>query len=470
MEATQKQGQKSRKLPQYFAGVVAVVNTVTAGCVFGWTSPALPHLQAPADNSSASAGGLTVDEGSLVGSLVAVGALAGSLPTGHLANLLGRRRLSQALSLLLVAGWAVIAVCGRQVVYLCAARLLQGACLGAGSVVTPLYNEEISEVGVRGSLGVLYDSALCLGILWVYLAGALAAPYLWMNVSCALPAALSFLLLFLVPESPVHLLARGDEAAARAALTWLRGGDPDVGPELESLRRLVQRPATPGRCAWTPPTAKALLIVTGLMMARQLSGINAVTFYAEDILRASGAGMEPSIAAMLCAVFELAVTVLMVVIADLAGRRLLLAVSCWGSALCLAGLALAPPGWLPVASVLGYIGLFSVGLGPLPWFMMAELVPTEAKGWVTGVAATVNWLAMFLVTQFFVGLVRALGPAGTYAGYAAVNGLAGAGVLLFVPETRGKSLEDIQKELAGVKPAAPPDLGEPPHCRPRRED
>ncbi|XP_063219472.1 facilitated trehalose transporter Tret1-like isoform X2 [Bacillus rossius redtenbacheri] len=434
---------------------------MSSGCVCGWTSPALLYLQGhPSGGNGSDDGTLSVQQACLAGSLAPIGALVGSLPAVALADFLGRRTASQVLSLPLLLGWVILAMCGRQLTPLYIARLLHGMCVGVSSVVTPLYNEEIAEVSARGSLGSLYDCAMGLGVLWVNLAGTVM-PYAWMNLSAALPAVLSFAMLFLVPESPVHLLARGQDQQARAALSWLRGPHHDVESELASTSKLAHRGQ--GVSAWTllrsvkdincdslrSPSAKSLLIVSALMTARQLSGMYAITFYAVEVFQEAGSSLDESTSATVTALFDLGVTVAMVFSAELTGRRTLLTLSCWGCAFFLTLLAVGPSGWLPLAAVIGYNTAFSVGLGPVPWFMMGELVPTEAKSWVIGVVVTLNWLLMFFVTQFFMSTVAAIGHMPTYLCYAAVNALAGTCVLLFLPETRGKSLDKIQLELGG---------------------
>nr|CAD7267930.1 unnamed protein product [Timema shepardi] len=212
--------QTGRKLPQYLAACISSINTICCGSVFAWSAPALPYLQSAlaGDDTTTHSGGnytyynvsedlgqhrvrfdnnasigllpdntVSVAEGSIISSLVAIGCLVGSLPAGQLANAFGRRTMLQVMNVPLLVGWIIIIFADRHVALLCTARFIQGISLGLGAVMAPLYNEEIADARVRGSLGVIYDLMLTVGILWVYTAGA-SLPYLWLNISSAFTA------------------------------------------------------------------------------------------------------------------------------------------------------------------------------------------------------------------------------------------------------------------------------------------
>nr|CAD7581158.1 unnamed protein product [Timema californicum] len=367
-----------------------------------------------------------------------------------------------------------------EVALLCTARFIQGMSLGLGAVTAPLYNEEIADARVRGSLGVIYDLMLTVGILWVYTAGA-SLPYLWLNISSAFTAVLSAILLFFIPESPVHLLLKNKTKEAEDALRWLRSKkrdnyDPDQ--EIRSLQRLVDKtkvdlqsrsitslnPASLSGVFtvknFTGPTAKSFYIILSLLVLRQLGGINALTFYTVDIFKEAGSSMSPYVSTAVLGLVEFLMTLATFAFVDRLGRRTLLLLSSTLMGACLAGISLhgylkvlgydvTLVEWLPLVLLALYLCAFSVGFGPIPWFMMAELVPTESKGWVTGVVVTVNWLALFLVTQLFPGMVVSIGSAGTFLVYGVLNIVAAVFVFACVPETRGKTIEMIQVELGG---------------------
>nr|CAD7462899.1 unnamed protein product [Timema tahoe] len=462
--------QTGRKLPQYLAACISSINTICCGSVFAWSAPALPYLQSalasdvtttqPGDNytyynvsedlnqrrvnfdNNGSIGlppddTISVAEGSIISSLVAIGCLVGSLPAGQLANAFGRRTMLQVMNVPLLVGWIIIIFADRHVALLCTARFVQGISLGLGAVMTPLYNEEIADTHVRGSLGVIYDLMLTVGILWSYIAGA-SLPYLWLNISSAFTAVLSAILLFFIPESPVHLLLKNKRKKAEDALRWLRSKKHDTNydpnQEIHSLQRLVDKTKVylhsrsitslnPTSLAgmftvnnFTGPTAKSFYIILSLLVLRQLGGINALTFYTVDIFKEAGSSMSPYVSSAVLGLVEFLMTLATFTFVDRLGRRTLLLLSSILMGACLTGISLLGylkvfgydvtlVEWLPLVLFALYLSAFSVGFGPIPWFMMAELIPTESKGWVTGVVATVNWLAMFLVTQLFPGMV-----------------------------------------------------------------
>ncbi|GLH03280.1 Facilitated trehalose transporter Tret1 [Gryllus bimaculatus] len=213
--------------PQFLAAALAIT-----GSVLGWSSPSLPvmqrqQLQLVRDNTSVNVtllpAILTEDQASWAGSLVPLGALLGSVPAGFLADALGRKPVMLGIGAHFLFGWLLIlaATLRRGVWLLFCGRALQGACCGAITVVAPLYLEEIAEAQVRGCTGVLFDLATNAGVLSAYVLGAVLAPPALAGSLAALPAL--FLLAFAwMPESPVHLAARGRDARARRSLTWLR--------------------------------------------------------------------------------------------------------------------------------------------------------------------------------------------------------------------------------------------------------
>ncbi|KAE8751777.1 hypothetical protein FOCC_FOCC001626 [Frankliniella occidentalis] len=374
--------------------------SVSAGTVLGWTSPALPLL------------GLPEQAEAWVGSLAPLAALLAALPAGMLADRLGRRRLLIWLGLPYLLGFVMLAFASSSrlwLVYL--GRLTCGVSMGASTLVLPLYCDELAEDRIRGALGVYLDLNMTVGILFVYVLGAYLTVF-WMSLACA-AVPLVFLCTFpLMPESPVHLLAKGRHR-------------------------------------------RAVCLVLGLMGFQQLCGINAIIFYTVDIFQAAGSSVSPWVATMVVGVVQVAASVVSFAVVDRLGRRVLLASSCALMALSLALLAayfypgspLRAWGALPVTALSVYIFFYSWGFGPLPWFMMAELLPVDAKEWGTAAAIATNWALVFLVTNTFQGFVEATGRSATYAMFSGVCVAGLAFVALLIPETKGRSQEDIQAML-----------------------
>ena len=357
-----------------------------------------------------------------------------------------------------------------------------GVACGAATVVTPLYNEEIAEVRIRGALGVNMDIMFNAGILYVYIIGALDS-YLWLSISACIIPVIFAVTFFWMPESPMFLVSKGEIDKAETSLRWLRGLNKekslDIERELNQMKDFVnvsfsketaqvtkdtKRGSLKVRItdlSVTTPTAKAVRIILGLMTFQQLTGIDAVIYYSVDIFNEAGSTLSSFVCAIIVGILQLISTYIPSVIVDRAGRRILLILSELGMAVSLLALSLhfimqnngveVPwAGWIPLVALNVYIVAFSVGFGPLPWLIMAELLSTEAKVWVSSMAVCFNWSLTFAVTKLFPVVNHDLGPAITYGGFCFICVLGFAFVVFFVPETQGKSREDIQLQLMGV--------------------
>lgn len=487
VESTEVLVENSKKWPQYLAASLATLFSVCVGTVDGWTSPALPFLQdcEPSQGYNSSNNSfhhvITDNEASWIGSLAPLGALIGAIPAGYLANILGRRQLLLFLTVPLLLGWMTIIFAQDSVPSLYIARFILGVACGAATVVTPLYNEEIAEVRVRGALGVNMDIMFNVGILYIYIIGALES-YLWLSISACIIPAIFAITFFWMPESPIFLVSKGEIDKAETSLCWLRGlgkmKSIDIERELNQMKKFVndslskktEQVTKNTKCrvlkeciadlSVTSPTAKAVRIIFGLMIFQQLTGIDAVIYYTVDIFNKAGTSLSSSVCAIIVGILQFISTYIPSLIVDRTGRRILLIVSELGMAVSLLVLSLhftmqnnhvdlSWAGWIPLIAVNTFIIAFSIGFGPLPWLIMAELLSTEAKVWVSSLAVCLNWSLTFAVTKLFPIVNRDLGPAMTYGSFCFICILGTAFVIFFVPETQGKSREDIQLELIG---------------------
>ncbi|XP_047099278.1 facilitated trehalose transporter Tret1-2 homolog [Schistocerca piceifrons] len=470
----------------------ATTSTLSVGYVDGWSSNALPYLHpvAPAPLDAYVSRPLTDDEASWLGSLVALGAMAGSLPAGLVADALGRKPTLLLLVLPYLASWGAVLAAGRSVALLYTGRLLAGFAMGAACVVSPLYNEEISEVAIRGALGVYQNLMVTAGVLVAYVSGALL-PYNGTIFMGCVPPLLLLTLFVWAPESPVLLVAKGKELQARRALRWLRGPHADVDGEVAKIKRVMRNvndrqelvaesASRDGHQGSLLSSAKALLrrmaearrdlralgIVFGLMCFRQVIGINAVVFYTVDIFAVADADLSPSAETIIVGMVQMVSTCASSRLADRAGRRTLLLVSAAGTAACHAVLTaffalhrsldhdVSALSWLPLVALALFMVLFAAGFGPLPWLMIAELLPSQHKRWAAGVAGLLNWVMMFTVTRSFGLMLSRVGAAACFGGFLASSLTAAAFVFFLVPETAGKTLQEIQADLRAGRPRA----------------
>lgn len=451
---------KAEKLPQIIATVTANFLAFSAGTLLTWTSPAIPLLQN--DNSLFR---ISEQESSWVGSLLSLGAALGGPPFGMMVNKMGRKRALLALSLPVTASWIVIA-CTRSVIWLCIARFASGITLGGVCFVVPIYVAEIAEPSIRGPLSAIMQVAFNVGILFVYALGTMEK-YMLMNLTClAIP--IIFVLQFMwMPETPQYFLSKDNRAGAAKSLQWLRGKNHNVENELQQLKEHADEEAKNRgslRAALTNPvTVKALLISTGLVSFQQLTGICVVLFYTETIFQAVGSTMSASLSSVIVGVVMLISSILIIPIMDRAGRRVLLLVSCSFGSLSLLALGLyfflkeqlqldvSAIGWLPLVCLIVYISTYCLGIGPLPWVVMSEVLPPNAKGCAGAIVSTVCWMTSFGLTNSFQMFVDYVGRYGAFWSFAFYALLAVAFVYYKVPETKGISLQEIQERLAGTR-------------------
>ena len=367
------------------------------------------------------------------------------------------------------------------------ARVLLGAGVGASSVAVPVYVAETAPAALRGALGSVTQLAVTVGILLAYVAGALA-PHESLEYACgparrgAARGAWRSLALVgavlgggvvgaavLIPESPAWLVAKRRRAAAARALTTLRGGDDArAARDLDALVRstggaddgLGVRVVLAALCGGGDAgVRRPLAIVLCVMLFQQFSGINAVIFYSGPLLASAGMA-NGDLGGVLVMTVQVLATGLALVLMDRLGRRPLLAGSLCGMAAAAALLALhfllEPPPFVALVALFLYIAAFSLGLGPVPWLLMPELLPTRARGAAAALATVLNWSCSFLVTETFAGLVARIGAAGAFFGFALVCAVGAAFVAAAVPETKGLRLDEVEALFrAGTAVAAP---------------
>ena len=347
--------------------------------------------------------------------------------------------------------------------WLIAARVVAGAAIGIASFVSPLYISEIAPVEVRGKLVSINQVALTSGIVISYLvdyAFAGAEAWRWMFALAAIPAAAFAGGLMFIPDSPRWLVGAGHVDEARAVLKRIRAPD-RVERELGD----IQHSAAQQKAHWSEllrPLMRAPMIVgIGLAIAQQITGINTVIYYAPTIFKA--AGMSSASVAILASVGVGVVNVLLTLVAmqliDRVGRRPLLLVSLAGMALSLfvLGLAFSLPqlsaslGWIAVASLMIYVGSFAVGLGPVFWLILSEIYPLRIRGRAMSVGTAANWITNLIVALSFLTLTQVLGKPATFWLYGVVSVGAWLFAFFLVPETKGKSLEEIEAQWRPAK-------------------
>lgn len=452
--------EEGAKMMQYVAGFLATMGALAAGTVLAWTAPSLPLLAAP--DSFLPVG---PDEGSWIGSLMPIGACLGAVPAGALTDRLGRKTTLLLLSVPFVVSWLLILLASN-VPMLYAARLLGGLATGATSVAAPMYAAEIAEPSIRGTLGTFFQLQVTIGILVTFIVGGFASYLVLASVSLAVPI-VWFAAVFFLPETPVFLLKRQRPADAERALRRLRGPEyRGVKAELQEMQRALDQAgrnaASFSELFSSRAVIKALVICLGLMIFQQVSGINAVMFYATKIFEAAGSTLDPAVATIIVGVVQVVATGVASVLVELAGRRVLLL----GSAAVMSlahivlgvyfhmsssGADVASLGWLPLLCVVLFVVVFSLAFGPIPWMMAGELFTDEVKAPASTIAAALNWIMAFAVTKVFNTLMESVGTAGTFWTFGGCCVAATAFVFALVFETKGKTPAQVQDILNGKR-------------------
>ena len=385
---------------------------------------------------------------------VLLGCVAGAMFGGELADKFGRRSTLMQVAILFVIG-AIGTALAPNATWLAVGRVVVGVAIGVASFTAPLYISEVSPPRVRGRLVSLNQLMITIGIVVSYLADyalAGAEAWRWMFGLAAVPAIVLFAGLLFLPESPRWLMSRSRGDEARGLLGKIRESG-DVEGEIAEIAASLSEQKGSWRELFDASLRPALIVGIGLAVFQQFTGINTVIYYAPTIFQFAG---FKSAAAILATVGVGVVNVLMTILAlrllDRAGRRPLLLYGIVGMVISLGvlGYAFLLPSlsnviaWIAVISLAVYVACFAIGLGPVFWLMIAEIYPLKIRGRAMGVATVANWGSNLLVALTFLSLLHALGRAWTFWLYAIVGILSWMFVYWMVPETKGRTLEEIE--------------------------
>jgi len=452
----------TRKLTPWMVGVGAV--TFLAGLLFGYDqgviSGALPLLQHDLD--------LSTLESEIVTSWVTLGALVGALVAGGTADRIGRRWTAAVAGILFAAG-ALIEAAAPGAGMLTFGRVVTGLGVGFASVVAPLYAAEMAPKRLRGRFVSTYQLAITVGILFAYLADdALTGSDRWrlMFALAVIPGVALVIGFLVMPESARWLLKMGRRDDARASLVKVDGPE-TADVELAQIESDLAAETREGQASWgevlSPSLRRALRVGIGLAVLQQVTGINAIIYYANEIFAEAGfTTAEQQAKATLWAVGVVNVLATLIAVAwvDRFGRRPLLLTGIVGMTVSLAavGMSFAALGANPdsttsttaggivtVLALVVFIASFAFSMGPIVWTLISEIYPNRVRGRAISVATAANWLAAFLVAQFFLSLVDAIGESTTFFLFAALCVVSFVFVWYLVPETKGRSLEEIQE-------------------------
>jgi SP family galactose:H+ symporter-like MFS transporter len=399
----------------------------------------------------------------IVVSAVLIGAVTGAIIGGTLTDRFGRRRLIMLAGIIFTVS-SIATALAQTVTVLITGRIVVGIAIGIASFISPLYIAELVPAKVRGALVAVNMLAITTGIVVAYVVDyALSGIQGWryMFGVAVIPSIILAVAMWRLPDSPRWLISRSKVEQARQVLQRVRIVS-DVSPEISEIQQSLAEQKGSGVTELFRPSLRMPLIVgVGLAIFQQITGINTVIYYAPTIF--GFAGFETAGSAILAGaglgILMLCIHVLAIYLMDRVGRRPLLLIGVAGQIIGLVILGAAFQfqqlsgliGYLAIGSLAIYVASFAVGLGPVFWLMISEIYPLKARGAAMSVATAANWGMNLTVALTFLTLIGALGRAETFWLYGAIAVAAWVFFYRLVPETKGKSLEQIEEHWRAGK-------------------
>jgi len=444
----------------------------------------------------------TKEEGSWISSLFGIGALFSCAISGILMSKIGRKWTLITLNGPLLLGWICLLIPAYKtdittpnLFYV--GRILTGLGTGGFANVGPVYISEVTETSIRGSIGTIFQLMMVTGIAVINGLGIKnAVPWGTITLLCTVPAILTIIVVIFVPESPFYLVSKNCEDDALKSLIWLRGSTFDVKSELEDLKKSYKKRRESSNFSYAKLFTegiyfKPFIVVLVLMFNLQFSGINAVYMNLKPILLQAGSQIDAGLSAFIISIVRVAVTVAAAIVVDKFGRKPLLLFSGLGTCLSLFALGvfffldenkkgishaeIQPPlifnqsvneilvddeygsnsntdpqvlqniSWLPIASLAVYTVTLSLGVGPLPFLIMAEIFPQESKDKASSLVNVFQWSMAFVTTKFITNINDAFNVSGGYFFFGSMLLIGTIFIIAYAPETKGKTNEQMKE-------------------------
>lgn len=407
----------------------------------------------------------------LIVSSVLLGAMVGSVSSGRLTDLFGRKRIMLIISGLFIIG-TLIASCAMQLSAILIGRLFIGFAIGIGSYTAPLYIAEVSPYQLRGGLVTLNQLAITIGILCSYIINYtfthIDGSWRWMFGVGLIPAILLSIGMFFLPESPRWLIKQNLTDKAIQTLKQLRNVS-DVSDEINDIRKSLIIKQASLREIFSPWIRPVLFLGAMLGLIQQVTGINTIIYYAPTIFELAGFhNVSSSILATVgIGLVNVLATIFAIFYLDRIGRRPLLLVGLIGMCASLLGLSLAFQldvhaslmRFIAITCTFIYIICFAFSLGAILWLVVSEIFPLEVRATAMGVAVFSCWFWNFIVSSTFLTLLNSLGPGATFLLYALMCVFSFIFCYYKVPETNGITLEQIEENIRNRMPLR--SIGQP---------
>ncbi len=438
----------------YKITIVAAVGGLLFGYDTAVIAGAIGFLQTKFELSSAMMG--------WVASCALIGCMLGATFAGFLSDKIGRKKVLQ-ISAFLFAVSAIGTAIPETLTTFVIFRIIGGVGIGIASMLAPMYITESAPADIRGRLVSLNQLGIVTGILLIYFINAFIAGlhdeawnvsigWRWMFGSGIVPSVVFLVLLLFVPESPRWLAKVNQWDKAKAILEKINGVE-KAQIELNEIREAlrVESESATSPSVFGPSLRKPLTIGVILAVFSQITGINAIMYYAPEIFKSTGSGSDSSMMqTVLVGVINLIATLVAIKYVDKLGRKALLLIGSSGMFVCLAIVGSAfyfnmLEGNIVLISILAYITFFGISLGPLTFVVIAEIFPNQSRGKAMSICIFALWAAVFLVSQLFPVLLESIGSAFTFWIFMVMALFSLIFVWKYLPETKGKTLEEIEK-------------------------
>ncbi|XP_067002680.2 facilitated trehalose transporter Tret1 [Anabrus simplex] len=449
-------------LRQFLAAFSATLGFFICGQMVGWSSPVLARL-----TRGESEPHLTSDEASWVVSLFTIGQALTPFLGGYLSNVIGRKFTIISSAVPLLVSW-ILVITAKSAGVMYAGRIIGGFGTGIVFTVTPMYVGEIAEDRVRGATGTLFQVMLSAGVMFEACIGPYVSVTLLGILSAIIPVLFTAIFIWM-PETPYYYLLKNRRNDAEKSLMWLRcTSDPEiVDVELKKMEKFVEEDQVNkgGFKELIRDTASrnALIISVSLILFQDFSGIIALISYSTDIFEASDTSLDASVSVIITGSVQLVLSVVSSSVVDIAGRRPMMILSSIGCAITLAAeglffyLKTLPDvdityfEWLPITAIIIYLIMYIIGVGPIPVAVQGELFPTSVKGISSAITNTVHGCGSSLVGKLYQVVSDEWGVYVSFWIFA--GSCVGAAVfsIFVMPETKGKSLMEINEELSRSK-------------------
>lgn len=439
----------------------ASLTAFSAGIALGWTAQITEELL-----NGELGFPITKDELGWIGSLVPLGAAAFSLFTGIICDSLGRKLTMLLLIIPKTIGWCLI-IWAKTITMMYIGRFLTGMISGAYCALSSIYISEIAQKEIRGTLGSYTQLMITAGVLYASVCSILFNVRVY-TLTCGIIPLIFGLIFIFMPETPIYLTRKGDSQKTRLVLTKLRDATYDIDKEIKEIENCVHEDQSPFNLQIikttlkSNSTQKACIIGFGLMIFKVTCGVDAIIEYTSYIFLNAKVYLDPQSQTIILNVISVATAIFQSLVVDKAGRRLLMSLSSLiiTISLIIVGIIFMIKDrdlisseyyiyidYLPLIALTVYSIAFSLGLGPIPWIILGEIFPQEIKSIAASIGTFLSWITAFAVTKLFFVIDSSWGADITFFIFAVCTGITVIFILILVPETKGKSFEEIQCDL-----------------------